>query len=157
MSIFGQAGLGKSRISWEIHKYIDGVVEKFPWHQARSPAYGEGLAFWALAEMVRSRAEIAQGDSPAVARRRLTACLATYVPDETERRWMAPHLAGLIGVGPAPGGEREEAFAAWRAFFERISDTAPRSWSSTTSTGPTPACSTSSSTSSRARAAGRSS
>ena len=123
VSIFGQAGLGKSRIGWEIEKYIDGVVEKFRWHHARSPAYGEGLAFWALAEMVRSRAEIAQGDSPAVARRRLAACLATYVPDETERRWIAPHLAALIGVGPAPGGEREEAFVAWRAFFERVADT----------------------------------
>ncbi len=122
VSIFGQAGLGKSRIAWEIEKYVDGVVEKFPWHHARSPAYGEGLAFWALAEMVRSRAEIAQGDTPAVARRRLAACLATYVPDESERRWIAPHLAALIGVGPAPGGEREEAFAAWRAFFERVSD-----------------------------------
>jgi class 3 adenylate cyclase/tetratricopeptide (TPR) repeat protein len=123
VSIFGQAGLGKSRIAWEIEKYIDGVVEKFPWHHARSPAYGEGLAFWALAEMVRSRAEIAQGDSQVVARRRLAGCLATYVPDETERRWVAPHLAALIGVGPAPGGQREEAFAAWRAFFERVSDT----------------------------------
>jgi class 3 adenylate cyclase/tetratricopeptide (TPR) repeat protein len=122
LSIFGQAGLGKSRIAWELEKYVDGVVEKIRWHRARSPAYGEALAFWALAEMVRSRAEIAEGDPPAVARRRLAACLALYVPDETERRWIAPHLAGLLGVGPAPGGDREEAFAAWRTFFERVAE-----------------------------------
>ena len=124
VSIIGQAGLGKSRIGWELEKYVDGVVEKIAWHHARSPAYGEGLGFWALAEMVRFRAEIAEGDPPTVARRRLAACLATYVPDDVERRWIAPHLAGLIGLGPVRDGGREETFAAWRSFFERVADTA---------------------------------
>ena len=123
VSIFGQAGLGKSRIGWEIEKYVDGVVELMPWHHARSPAYGEALAFWALAEMVRYRAGIVEGDSPTVARRRLLACVAEYVPEEAERRWVTPHLEGLIGVGPVPAGEREEAFAAWRTFLERVADT----------------------------------
>jgi class 3 adenylate cyclase/tetratricopeptide (TPR) repeat protein len=123
VSIFGQAGLGKSRVGWELEKYVDGVVEKIRWHHARSPAYGEGLAFWALAEMVRSRAEIAEGDQPTTARRRLAACVEQYLTDEIERRWVAPHLAALIGVGPAVGGERDEAFAAWRTFFERVADT----------------------------------
>ncbi|MEA2536037.1 MAG: hypothetical protein QOF11_271 [Chloroflexota bacterium] len=122
VSIVGQAGLGKSRIAWELEKYIDGVVEVMRWHHARSPAYGEGLGFWALAEMVRFAAGIAEGDAPTLARRRLDSCLADYVPDDAERRWIAPHLAGLIGVGPAPGGERLEAFAAWRAFFQRVAE-----------------------------------
>ncbi len=121
-SIFGQAGIGKSRIIWELEKYVDGVVEQIFWHQARSPAYGEGLAFWALAEMVRRRAGIAEGDRPAASRRRLSACLSRFVPDQAERRWLAPYLASLVGLGPAPGGDREEAFAAWRAFLERIAD-----------------------------------
>jgi class 3 adenylate cyclase/tetratricopeptide (TPR) repeat protein len=122
VSIVAQAGLGKSRIAWELEKYIDGVVEVIRWHHARSPAYGEGLGFWALAEMVRFRAGIAEGDGPTLARRRLDSCLAAYVADETERRWIAPHLAGLIGVAAAPGGERQEAFAAWRAFFQRVAE-----------------------------------
>ena len=122
VSIFGQAGVGKSRIGWELEKYIDGVVEKMPWHHARSPAYGEGLAFWALAEMVRRRAGIAEGDAPLLARRRLAACLAEFVPDDSERRWIEPHLAALLGIGRPPDGEREEAFAAWRTFFERVAD-----------------------------------
>ena len=42
LSIFGQAGVGKSRIVWELKKYVDGVVEGIWWHQASSPAYGEG-------------------------------------------------------------------------------------------------------------------
>ncbi|MDQ2966211.1 MAG: AAA family ATPase, partial [Chloroflexota bacterium] len=122
VSIFGQAGVGKSRIAWELEKYIDGVVEVMRWHHARSPAYGEGLGFWALAEMVRFRAEIAEDDSRALAQRRLDSCLARYVPDDAERRWIAPHLAGLIGLDQAPGGERQEAFAAWRTFFQRVAE-----------------------------------
>lgn len=121
-SIFGQAGIGKSRIIWELEKYVDGIAEQTFWHQARSPAYGEGLAFWALAEMVRRRAGIAEGDRPAASRRRLAACLSRFVPDQAERRWLAPYLASLVGLGPAPGGDREEAFAAWRTFLERIAD-----------------------------------
>ena len=46
------------------------------------------------------------------------------MPDEVERRWIAPHLSGLVGLGPVPDGGREEAFAAWRSFFERVADTA---------------------------------
>ena len=122
VSIFGQAGVGKGRVAWELEKYVDGIVEEVFWHLARSPAYGEGLAFWALAEMVRSRAGITDGDGPSLARRRLASCLTQFVPDDAERRWIAPHLAALIGIGPAPGGERAETFAAWRTFFERVAD-----------------------------------
>ncbi len=121
-SIIGQAGIGKSRIVWELEKYLDGLVEQVFWHQARSPAYGEGLSFWALAEMVRWRAGIVASEPPAASRRRLSACLVQFIPDEQERRWVGPYLASLLGLGPAPSGEREEAFAAWRTFFERVSD-----------------------------------
>ena len=53
VSIIGQGGIGKSRLVWEFQKYMDGVTEVVYWHQGRSPAYGEGISFWALAEMVR--------------------------------------------------------------------------------------------------------
>ena len=46
VSITGVAGIGKSRLAWELEKYLDGLVETVYWHHGRSPAYGEGLAFW---------------------------------------------------------------------------------------------------------------
>ena len=53
MTVIGQAGIGKSRLAWEFEKYLDGVVETAYWHEGRSPSYGEGISYWALAEMVR--------------------------------------------------------------------------------------------------------
>ncbi len=68
VSITGQAGIGKSRLAWEFLKYVDGVVEQVRWHEGRSPSYGEGITFWALGEMVRSRAGLFEGDDAATTR-----------------------------------------------------------------------------------------
>ncbi len=122
VTVFGQAGVGKSRLIWELEKYVDGVVERILWHRAGSPAYGEGLAFRALADMVRHRTGIVEGDRPAASRRRLATALAETISDEATREWVRPHLSALLGLGTAPGGEREEVFAAWRTFFERLAD-----------------------------------
>ena len=62
ISVIGEAGIGKSRLAWELLKYIDGLVDTAFWHEGRSPSYGEGISYWALGEMVRRRAGIGEGD-----------------------------------------------------------------------------------------------
>ena len=137
VTILGQAGSGKSRLTREFEKYTDGLVEDTYWHVGRSPSYGEGITFWALGEMVRKRAGLAETDDAATTRERIAATLAEYVPDEAEQRWIEPRLLQLLGVeeGTAAGalpsgpnslsGQREEVFAAWRTFFERVADHGP--------------------------------
>jgi class 3 adenylate cyclase/tetratricopeptide (TPR) repeat protein len=119
--VTGVAGIGKSRLMWELQKYVDGLTETFLWHQGRCPSYGEGVTFWALAEMVRGRARIADTDDTDTVRARLSSCLEEYVTDAEERRWLEPRLGHLIGLD-SPSGDRDELFAAWRRFFERVAE-----------------------------------
>ena len=64
--VSGPAGVGKSRLGWEFEKYIDGLADTVLWHRGRCLSYGDGLVFWALAEAVRRRLEIAEEDDPEV-------------------------------------------------------------------------------------------
>ncbi|MFI5255042.1 MAG: AAA family ATPase [Candidatus Limnocylindrales bacterium] len=120
VSVTGPGGIGKSRLAWELEKYVDGVAETIYWHHGRSPASGEGISFWALGEMVRRRARLAETDDEATTRERIAAAVAEYVPGDDDRRWIEPALLTLLGLEPAPPGGRDVLFAAWRTFFERI-------------------------------------
>src|SRR5580704_16656191 len=65
--ISGPAGVGKSRLGWEFEKYADGLAAEVWWHRGRCLSYGEGVAFWALAQIVRQRLGIAEEDPPEAA------------------------------------------------------------------------------------------
>jgi class 3 adenylate cyclase/tetratricopeptide (TPR) repeat protein len=124
-SVTGIAGIGKSRLSWEFEKYIDGLAGDVFWHRGRCLSYGEGVAYWALAEMVRMRCEIAEDEQPASALEKLRATIAEHVPDPEERRWVEPRLAHLLGLEEGAPGDQENLFSAWRILFERLSEEAP--------------------------------
>ena len=94
------------------------------WHRGRCLSYGEGVAFWALAEIVRQRLGIAEEDPADAAAAKLTDGLDQYVTDPGERGYVGVRLGRLLGVAAVgDSGEalsREELFAGWRLFFERL-------------------------------------
>jgi len=120
VSITGPGGIGKSRLAWELEKYVDGISETIWWHRGRSPSYGEGITFWALGEMVRRRCGLLEDADEATTRERVRSTAARFVPGDEDRRWVEPALLTLLGLEPAPSGGRDVLFAAWRIFFERI-------------------------------------
>ena len=125
----GRPGSGKSRLGWEFGKYIDGLAETVWWHRGRCLSYGEGVAFWALAEIVRQRLGIAEEDPADTAAGKLAAGLDRFVPDPGERAYVGVRLGRLLGVTVAGDGgaalSREELFAGWRLFFERLAGDEP--------------------------------
>ncbi|HLX78877.1 MAG TPA: adenylate/guanylate cyclase domain-containing protein, partial [Acidimicrobiales bacterium] len=125
VSIVGVAGIGKSRLAWEFFKYIDGLADPYFWHLGRCLAYGDGVTYWALAEMVRSRAGIVEAEDPSSAAAKLHAAVETYVSDVDERRWVEARLAQLLGLEPRTSSDREDLFAGWRLFFERMAEINP--------------------------------
>ncbi len=120
VSIIGEAGIGKSRLVWEFEKYLDGLVETTFWHEGRSPAYGDGVTYWALAEMIRRRAGILENDTPEESWATLRACLEEWIPEQEERLWVEPRVAAVLGLAEAPSGDRAELDAALRSFFEAV-------------------------------------
>src|SRR5713101_6256622 len=125
VQVTGIAGIGKSRLGWEFFKYMDGLRGLFLWHRGRCLAYGEGVTYWALAEMVRGRAGIAEGEEPAAARAKLRSAVQQFVPEPEERAWVEARLAHLLALEDRTAREPEDLFGAWRLFFERIAEEAP--------------------------------
>jgi class 3 adenylate cyclase/tetratricopeptide (TPR) repeat protein len=125
ISITGQAGIGKSRLAWEFLKYLDGIGDTVYWHQGRSPAYGEGVTFWALGEMVRRRAGLLETDDEPTTRARIHETLDEWLPDAPDRAGVEHALLMLLGLEEAPSGGRDQLFAAWRTFFEQVAERGP--------------------------------
>src|SRR4051812_2427307 len=124
VSVVGVAGVGKSRMRWEFFKYVDGLVDYVCYHNGRCRSYGEGVAYSALAEMVRQRFRIAEEDPTDVAAERLAEGLTEFIAEEGEREILLPRLGALLGIGEG-SLDREELFAACRLLFERLSEKEP--------------------------------
>jgi class 3 adenylate cyclase/tetratricopeptide (TPR) repeat protein len=125
VSVTGIAGIGKSRLAWEFEKYADGLAGEVLWHRGRCLSYGEGVAFWALAEMVRMRAQIAEDEPVEAAERKLAAAVGEWVHDPADREWVTPPLLHLLGVAAVADADRERLFPAWRRFFEAMAEQLP--------------------------------
>ena len=123
VSVIGPGGIGKTRLAWEFLKYVDGLLNRVWWHAGRSPAYGDGITFWALGEMVRGRSGLVETDDEATTRERIGATVRQHVPDAAEAQWVESALLALLGY--ESGIPSAQLFAAWRTFFERLAATQP--------------------------------
>jgi class 3 adenylate cyclase/tetratricopeptide (TPR) repeat protein/energy-coupling factor transporter ATP-binding protein EcfA2 len=128
VTLTGAPGIGKTRLVQELAGVVDNVPELIRWRQGRSLPYGEGVAFWALGEIVKSEAGILDSDPAADAEEKLARAVGAVVISDVDRdwiiRWLRP-LVGLEGERDGGGDGRVEAFAAWRRFLEALAEDGP--------------------------------
>jgi class 3 adenylate cyclase/tetratricopeptide (TPR) repeat protein len=128
VTLVGVPGIGKSRLIAELWSVVDADPDFIHWRQGRSLPYGDGVTFWALAEMVKAQAGILETDSPDTAGEKLSTCVAGLIPDSVDAHWVEGHLRPLAGINrdtDPVGNRRDEAFTAWRRFFEALSEESP--------------------------------
>jgi class 3 adenylate cyclase len=129
VTLVGVPGIGKSRLVAELFGRIDSDPSQVVlWRQGRSLPYGDGVTFWALSEMVKAQAGILETDGEQVAGEKLDAAVASLIADPGDAQWISGHLRPLAGVSTVaePAGDRrDEAFTAWRRFFEALSEQNP--------------------------------
>ena len=104
VTVFGAPGVGKSRLARE---FIDGV-ERSTILTGRCLPYGEGVTYWAVAEMVKVAAGITDDDTVEAATEKLRNCCG----DEAVADLLGLASGVLDAVG---GGERSASEIAWAA------------------------------------------
>ena len=129
VTLVGVPGIGKSRLLYELRQIADVEAELISWRQGRSLPYGEGVSFWALAEIVKAQAGILETDITGEAQAKLAEMTADVMGGTDEANWGARHLGARAGLGEGDGGSagggRSEVFAAWRQFFEALAEARP--------------------------------
>jgi class 3 adenylate cyclase/tetratricopeptide (TPR) repeat protein len=126
LTLTGVPGIGKSRLVSELRQRAE--RDSITWLQGRSLPYGEGVAFWALGEIVKAQAKVLHSDAAESAGGKLHQAVAELIPDERDAGWVEQHLRPLLGLEAAhelAGDAHAEAFAAWRRFIEELAQRGP--------------------------------
>ena len=124
VTLVGVPGIGKSRLLYELSQIVDAETELISWRQGRSLPYGEGVSFWALAEMVKAQAGILETDDVAETEAKLARMVADVLPGAADADWVRRHLGTLLGLAEA-AGDQSETFSAWRRLFEALAEQRP--------------------------------
>jgi class 3 adenylate cyclase/tetratricopeptide (TPR) repeat protein len=142
VTVIGQAGVGKSRLLRELAAQIGGRPEKPAFRVGHCPAYGAGLAYWALGEILRGQFELVDTDDSELAWAKLLRGVESVVSDaETDEppERIAATIARPLGIEPPaeqamatgvhelddPQQIRDRLFSAVRSLVEAVSRQRP--------------------------------
>jgi class 3 adenylate cyclase/tetratricopeptide (TPR) repeat protein len=118
--VTGEAGIGKTRLAGELFSGL--AAEGWRTVVGRSPPYGEGIAFWALGEMLRDAADLSTDASADDVEESLAATLAGLGADDAEQ--VAAALT--VAIRGRPEGETDEDLSReWRRFVALLASDRP--------------------------------
>lgn len=123
VTIVASAGVGKSRLAWELETYLDGLPESFHWRKGRCLAYAQA-SYSALADAIAADASVLD-DEPADDAAAKVAARLRDLADGDVPQGLEPALRAILGFDAAHGLSREDLFEAWRAYLELIARRAP--------------------------------
>jgi class 3 adenylate cyclase/tetratricopeptide (TPR) repeat protein len=116
LTVSGEAGVGKTRL---IADFVTGVAERAEVLRGRCLAYGEGITFWPLVEIVRNAAEIVEDDSGQDARDKIANLLPANDPD---REAIVERVVSAIGLSTRDFPVTEIFWGARRLLEARSAD-----------------------------------
>ena len=138
VTVIGQAGVGKTRLLREFATQLAEREQKAAFRVGHCPAYGAGLAYWALGEIIRGQFEIVDTDDSELAWAKLAngiqAVSSELETDEPPDR-LAATIARPLGIEPPaelaaatgvhdsddPQQIRDRLFSAVRSLVEAAS------------------------------------
>jgi tetratricopeptide (TPR) repeat protein len=120
----GVPGIGKSRLVWELQRALEDEPGLVTWRRGRCLAYGDGVTYWALGEMVKAQAGVLETDPAPVVEQKLKRAVRDLIADQGEAAWVERHMRPLLALS---GGsdEQVQAFAAWARFLEALAEWGP--------------------------------
>jgi class 3 adenylate cyclase/tetratricopeptide (TPR) repeat protein len=127
VTLIAVPGTGKSRLVYELSRIVDADPQLICWRQGQCLSYGDGVSFWALAEIVKAETGILESDGPDVAAIKLSESVRALLPP-ADVDWVERDLRPLIGLTEGNSGDRgraDAAFPAWQRFLEALAERGP--------------------------------
>ena len=110
VTVFGSAGMGKSRLT---HEFVTSVSGDARVLIGRCLPYGEGITYWPVAEIIRAACGVNASSSPEQARSELAVALGEL--PETDK--VVPRLEAILGLSET-NPDTQEIFWAIRKLVE---------------------------------------
>jgi class 3 adenylate cyclase len=132
VTVTGRAGIGKSRLVQEFASQIQGQIPETRLLRGRCLSAGEGITYWALAEILRSWCEISLDDSVEVSQEKLQEAVGRALqaagvsgPDTERTIFALAMTAGIALPGSSlaslePEAVAEELGRAWPRFMSAL-------------------------------------
>jgi class 3 adenylate cyclase/tetratricopeptide (TPR) repeat protein len=127
VTLIGVPGSGKSRLVYELWRLVEADPNLISWRQGQCLPYGDGVSFWALAEIVKAETGILENDRPEIGATKLAESVRALLPRQNAD-WVERELRPLIGLsegGVRDGARADAAFPAWQRYLEALAERGP--------------------------------